>query len=636
MAEETLFTDIINTLGKAKKEGKISGGYRYKDGKLNIGGGYYGDDSMLEIDVNKDGGNILFKKRFKDGGSTNGSGDKAFTGKVKELMDDGYEFGEAVKEAMRQGYNKGGQVVMEAMIQKLYTDFGQALVDSESLKKHGKSIRDITSDQRGNLKRRLEKFKSFIKENNRMPSETEARVAGRKDKAVTDAVGKDGKGITEDKIRKNMIKKGKTVQMNKRSGKTIFADPKIQKQFTEDLTKRYLIAKNSTKAGKANILLNKDFYDKYFKGYSQSSVRTIIGNYKKAMDLEYVKLSPAEKTVSNTNRILAEIITQGGKRFSGTKTSQVHHLFPLGDKYVKASGRNFAIIDRRTNAGMSNSNKILKSLVKERVALVDNKLANKITLEEFNTKNNEINKRATETINTYNNKNPQNKGLLNWRKLSIGSNSGEVIRNESIGGDYKSRAFDPKNKTLIENLDPKGLREYRQLIAKKANINDLKKIPGVTTANEIQQPEKSKIRSMFDKFNVANVYKNVRPGIDKFTTMFPGKADNALAAAIDFPMMYMSGLPVPAAAASAASMFLNKPNLGKGINIALESAALTDEERFLKKANERKEGIETILRNAPRKAKNYLMNSKRTRPVRYGNIEDYLPDGDFSGIKSLK
>ena len=66
-----------------------------------------------------------------------------------------------------------------------------------------------------------------------------------------------------------------------------------------------------------------------------------------------------------------------------------------------------------------------------------------------------LDKRATETINTYNNKNPQNKGLLNWRKLSIGSNSGEVIRNESIGGDYKSRAFDPKNKTLIENLDPK-------------------------------------------------------------------------------------------------------------------------------------------------------------------------------------
>ena len=242
---ETLFTDIIDNLGKTVK--KIKGDkpgkffiepYFNPDGSRKIVGGYGSEDRAAFIEKDKDGtkatiqygndntnkkfrltsdgkntkGEIVFK--FKDGGSTNGSGEKAFTAKVKELMDDGYELGEAVKEAMRQGYKQGGNVaLMEAMIQKLYTDFGQALVDSESLKKHGKSIRDITSDQRGNLKRRLEKFKSFIKENNRMPSETEARVAGRKDKAITDAVGKDGKGITEDKIRKNMIKKGETVKI---------------------------------------------------------------------------------------------------------------------------------------------------------------------------------------------------------------------------------------------------------------------------------------------------------------------------------------------------------------------------------------------------------------------------------------
>jgi hypothetical protein len=515
----------------------------------------------------------------------------------------------------------------------MYQDFGQAIVDAESLQKHGKSIRDITIDQRRNLKARLNKFKSFIKENNRMPTKQEAIVAGRKKKTITDSTNKDGTTETEEDLRKKIINKGKTVQMNKRSGKTIFADPKIQKQFTEDLTKRYLIAKNSTKAGKANILLNKDFYDKYFKGYSQSSVRTIIGNYKKAMDLEYVKLSPAEKTVSNTNRILAEIITQGGKRFSGTKTSQVHHLFPLGDKYVKASGRNFAIIDRRTNAKMSGFNKTLNSLVKERVTAVDNKLANRITLEEFNKKNNDIDKRAANTVDRYNKLNPENKGLLNWRKISIGSNSGEVIRGESIGGDYKVRAFDPRNKTLIENLDQKGRRDFRELITKTANIRDLTLTEGVTTADKIKQSEKSKTRSMFDKFNLKNIYKNVRPGIDKFTTMFPGKADNAIAAAIDFPMMYMSGLPIPAAAASAGSMFLNKPNLGKGINIALESAALSDEERFLKKANERKEGIETILRGAPGKVKKYLTQGEKAT---YQNIEDYLPDDDLSGIRSIK
>ena len=65
MAEETLFTDIINNLGKAKKEGKLKGGYRFSDdGKLSVGGGYYDDDKMFEVEIGKDNANILFKKRF--------------------------------------------------------------------------------------------------------------------------------------------------------------------------------------------------------------------------------------------------------------------------------------------------------------------------------------------------------------------------------------------------------------------------------------------------------------------------------------------------------------------------------------------------------------------------------------------
>ena len=43
-----------------------------------------------------------------DGGSVNGSEQAAFRAKVEELMDDGYDFGEAVREAMRQGYKSGG------------------------------------------------------------------------------------------------------------------------------------------------------------------------------------------------------------------------------------------------------------------------------------------------------------------------------------------------------------------------------------------------------------------------------------------------------------------------------------------------------------------------------------------------
>ena len=48
------------------------------------------------------------------GGLLNGSSEEAaaaaFRKKVDELMDDGYDFGEAVREAMRQGYDEGGKV----------------------------------------------------------------------------------------------------------------------------------------------------------------------------------------------------------------------------------------------------------------------------------------------------------------------------------------------------------------------------------------------------------------------------------------------------------------------------------------------------------------------------------------------
>ena len=628
---ETLFTDIINNLGKAKKEGKLKTGYRFSDdGKLSVGGGYYDDDKMFEVEIGKDNANILFKKRFADGGSTNGSGEKAFTAKVKELMDDGYEFGEAVKEAMRQGYNKGGQVVMEAMIQKLYTDFGQALVDSESLKKHGKSIRDITSDQRGNLKRRLEKFKSFIKENNRMPSETEARVAGRKDKAVTDAVGKDGKGVTEESIRKNMIKKGQTVKMIQ--GKVVFADPAKQKQFVEDLTKRYELGKRSTKAVAAGVLRNEDIYNKYFKGiYSPSSVRTVIDRFKKAMDLEYYKLSPQERDINKLNRIADELITQGGKRLSATKTSPLHHLFPLGDEYVKARGKDFAILDDKTNAAMQSYNKDLKSLVKERQQVIKDKISNKITIEEFNTKNNNLNERATKIITRYNTSNPGNEGLLNWRTLSMAENN-KVLVGEAIGGDYKKFSVDPQNKTLIEKLSKNDLRKYRELIKKKSAVSDLKKIEGVTTADKIEQPEKSKIRGMFDNFN--EKFRSSKPVIQKFSSKIPGSA--LALAPTEFALSLAAGVPLYDAAASAGSYLLKDPAIGKAVNVPLALRAMTDYEdadEMIKRANKRRLGIETFLEEVPSKAKQFLTQGERAT---YQNIEDYLPDEDLSGILSVK
>ena len=59
-----------------------------------------------------DGGMVYLydRQEMSNGGSTNGSYEAALRKKIEELMDDGYEFGEAVREAMRQGYDNGGPI----------------------------------------------------------------------------------------------------------------------------------------------------------------------------------------------------------------------------------------------------------------------------------------------------------------------------------------------------------------------------------------------------------------------------------------------------------------------------------------------------------------------------------------------
>ena len=176
--------------------------------------------------------------------------------------------------------------------------------------------------------------------------------------------------------------------------------------------------------------------------------------------------------------------------------------------------------------------------------------------------------------------------------------------------------FNDKGEHIGKTLKPSYTAAKTELERKQeSEINKLKKIPGVTTADKVEQPEKSKTREMFESFNdrakaLGNTYRSVRPSIDTLTKIIPGKADNALAAAIDFPMMYMSGAPLTQAAASAGSMFINNPNIGKAVNIGLEQAALSDEEQFLKNASKRREGIESILKNIPTRFKENIEQNK--------------------------
>ena len=108
--------DSLSNIGKDMYTGP---GMAFEAGNTPSGGGFTGgketDTSPGGYNSPRRDGGLMGKDgsrriEYNDGGSTNGSGEKAFSAKVKELMDDGYEFGEAVKEAMKQGYMNGGRV----------------------------------------------------------------------------------------------------------------------------------------------------------------------------------------------------------------------------------------------------------------------------------------------------------------------------------------------------------------------------------------------------------------------------------------------------------------------------------------------------------------------------------------------
>ena len=93
------------------------------------------------------------------GGLLNGSSEEAaaaaFRKKVDELMDDGYDFGEAVREAMRQGYENGGLSTRGA--KQVFSKIGKKV--SEALKEK----RVLSKEMKKYLKERFPKVKNYKK-----------------------------------------------------------------------------------------------------------------------------------------------------------------------------------------------------------------------------------------------------------------------------------------------------------------------------------------------------------------------------------------------------------------------------------------------------------------------------------------
>ena len=99
----------------------------------------------------------------------------------------GYEDGgmlvQSSDDGSRPGYN--GEQKLKAL-QAYYDKFGKETLDKLSKKKYGKIASKISSEDLSNFKRRITKFEDFITENNRMPTEKEARSIGRQPRIKTE------------------------------------------------------------------------------------------------------------------------------------------------------------------------------------------------------------------------------------------------------------------------------------------------------------------------------------------------------------------------------------------------------------------------------------------------------------------
>ena len=409
-----------------------------------------------------------------------------------------------------QGLIKANLTKQEKSLQSLIDIFGEDLLNKITQEKFGINFKEVPPESRDpkgeikNFKRRLLKFKDFIKENNRMPNESEARKLGRVQRDKTIA-GTGIKEVTEQDIRNKLIQNNKVAETFK--GKIIFANEDTQNKFEAELRKRYSNPRTSGAAKAAGVMSNKEIYEEFLKpaGYKPESARTIIDDYKKSLDLKFKELTSAEKEQKKVERELLDRIITGGRRISGTKKNPAHHMFPLGDE-VLAKPKEFTVIPEKINARIAQGNKQLKPLVLERADILNKAYAAGpgVDVRELDRQLEEVNKKAEKVINDHYKKYPEHEGLLNWKKIGIQLDDlgglQDVRQIGTIGGDYTKWTLPNIDKTILDknvaNLSKEELAGFRNAIKQVDLIRE-----NVTTADKIPTPQKTMIRDMFKDFS---------------------------------------------------------------------------------------------------------------------------------------
>jgi hypothetical protein len=161
----------------------------------------------------------------------------------------------------------------------------------------------------------------------------------------------------------------------------------------------------------------------------------------------------------------------------------------------------------------------------------------------------------------------------------------------------------------------------------KQTVADLIAKGEITTADQAPEPEETKTRKLFERFGerIKSGASDLKSKMDssKFlTSKIPGGA--AVLGPVDFALAMLGGAPVADAAASAGSYLIKDPYLGKAVNIPLalrEIASYNDVDEMLRRATERREGIESMLESIPSRFKETINEAKGVKD----ETEEFVP-----------
>ena len=196
----------------------------------------------------------------------------------------------------------------------------------------------------------------------------------------------------------------------------------------------------------------------------------------------------------------------------------------------------------------------------------------------------------------------------------------------NLGGNFNLKNyinFRPQSQKNIEQV----FKDKKYFLS-EINNKPFETITSKSTNTKPKQTFVDRIKS--GASNIKSKMDISRPVLSKI----PGSA--VALAPTDFMLTMLGGAPVLDAAASAGSYILKDPLLGKAVNVPLalrEISNYNNAEEMLKKATERREGIESALKSVPSKFQSFIERNKGPADE---SFTSYFDGGIVSTLKGVK